>query len=62
MSMMPVREGWYEVERRWADGSVYDIMRYWWNRTRFVLSEEHNLAAPIIDSQDVWRGLVRETC
>jgi hypothetical protein len=57
MDIRPVREGWYEVERRWADGTVYDIQRYWWNRTRFVISDGLNLAAPVIDAQDVWRGL-----
>jgi hypothetical protein len=57
MSMSPVREGCYEVERRWSDGTVYDVKRYWWNGARFVLSDGSDFRAPIIDCQDVWRGL-----
>jgi hypothetical protein len=60
MSMTPVRAGCYEVERRWSDGTVYDVKRYWWNGSRFVLSDGSDFRAPIIDCQDVWRGLTRK--
>jgi hypothetical protein len=58
MSMSPVRAGLYEIELRCEDGTAYGIKRYyWWNGSRFVLSDDSEIGAPIIDCQDVWRGL-----
>jgi hypothetical protein len=56
----PVREGEYEIQMTYANGTAFQVRRYYWRLGDFRLSERDMIRAPVIYSQDKWRGLAEE--
>lgn len=57
----PVREGWYDLERRLGDGSVIQLAE----RVRFANGEWDHMASEskrsIWTSMDYWRGVTGDS-
>lgn len=56
----PIREGWYEIEMIYANGATDKIRRYYWRLGDFRLSDREMIRAPVIYTQDRWRGATEE--
>jgi hypothetical protein len=56
----PVREGWYDVEMIAMNGADEKLRRYYWRDGRFMLNDQDPWGAPIIVTQDRWRGCTEE--